>query len=169
LIKALVFDLDGTLIQLPVDYEKLFLEFKKLIEVETFHPLADVLSQLDENTKEQVFRVWDNAELIALKKITSIKEGMNIYEKFSHKPKALVTLQGRTTAETVVEQLGLSFNVLVTREDSLDRVEQLKNARKKLKTQFESVLFVGNTENDFLAAEEVGCQFLRIKPLENAE
>ena len=72
-------------------------------------------------------------------------------------------MQGRTIVKTILEKLGLSFNVIVTREDSLNRVAQLQNAAKKLKTQVQSLLFVGNTENDFLAAEKVGCQFLRIK------
>jgi HAD superfamily hydrolase (TIGR01549 family) len=163
LIEAVIFDLDGTLIHLPIDYEELFREFKKIMQVDNIQPLVDAVSRLDKKTRGQVFRVWDNAELAAAAKMTVNEEGMKIYKKFSQKPKALVTMQGRTIVKNILAQLRLSFNVIVTREDSLNRTEQLKNAAEKLKTQFQSILFVGNTENDSLAAEKIGCQFLRIK------
>jgi HAD superfamily hydrolase (TIGR01549 family) len=163
LIEAVIFDLDGTLIHLPIDYEELFREFKKIMQVDNIHSLVDAVSRLDKNTRGQVFRVWDNAELAAPAKMTVNEEGMKIYKKFSQKPKALVTMQGRTIVKNILAQLRLSFNVIVTREDSLNRTEQLKNAAEKLKTQFQRILFVGNTENDSLAAEKIGCQFLRIK------
>jgi HAD superfamily hydrolase (TIGR01549 family) len=163
LIEAVIFDLDGTLIHLLIDYEELFREFKKIMQVDNIQPLVDAVSRLDKKTRGQVFRVWDNAELAAAAKMTVNEEGMKIYKKFSQKPKALVTMQGRTIVKNILAQLRLSFNVIVTREDSLNRTEQLKNAAEKLKTQFQSILFVGNTENDSLAAEKIGCQFLRIK------
>lgn len=163
MIEAVIFDLDGTLIHLLIDYEELFREFKKIMQVDNIQPLVDAVSRLDKKTRGQVFRVWDNAELAAAAKMTVNEEGMKIYKKFSQKPKALVTMQGRTIVKNILAQLRLSFNVIVTREDSLNRTEQLKNAAEKLKTQFQSILFVGNTENDSLAAEKIGCQFLRIK------
>jgi HAD superfamily hydrolase (TIGR01549 family) len=163
LIKAVIFDLDGTLIHLPIDYEELFLEFKKIMLVDSVHPLADAVSRLNKNTRGRVFRVWDKAELAAAAKMSVNEEGMKIYKNFSQKPKALVTMQGRKIVKNILAQLGLSFNITVTREDSLNRTEQLKNAAEKLKTQFQSILFVGNTETDSLAAEKIGCQFLRIR------
>jgi phosphoglycolate phosphatase-like HAD superfamily hydrolase len=90
-------------------------------------------------------------------------EGTRIYKKFSAKRKALVTMQGKALVTVALERLRLSFEVVLTREDSLSRVEQLKNAAQKLGTQADDVLFVGNTEGDQLAAEKVGCQFLKVK------
>ena len=163
MIEAVIFDLDGTLVQLPIDYEKLFIEFKKIMHADNVHPLVDAVSRLDKDTREQVFKVWDKAELAASAKMTVNGEGMKIYRNFSQKPKALVTMQGRTIVKNILTQLKLSFNIIVTREDSLNRTEQLKNGAEKLKTQFQNILFVGNTENDSLAAEKIGCQFLRIR------
>ena len=163
MIEAVIFDLDGTLIHLPIDYEKLFQEFKKITQVDNVHPLVDAISRLDKNTQQQVFRVWGKAELAAATNITINKEGMKIYKSFSQKPKALVTMQGEAVVKNILAQLKLSFNITVTREDSLNRKEQLEKAAEKLKAKFESILFVGNTENDSWTAEKVGCQFLKIK------
>ena len=163
MIEAVIFDLDGTLIQLPIDYERLFQEFKKIIKINNFHLLVETVSKLDARTRKDVFKVWDEAELAALTKMTINDEGIKIYKMFQQKPKALITLQGKALVKAALERLELSFNIIFTREDSLNRVEQLKNAAQKLETQIQNVLFVGNTENDFLAAKKVNCQFLRVK------
>jgi HAD superfamily hydrolase (TIGR01549 family) len=163
LIEAVIFDLDGTLIQLSIDYEKLFQEFRKIMKVSNLHPLVETVSKLDDKARKEVFKVWDKAELAALAKMTVNDEGIKIYKMFQQKPKALVTVQGKALVKAALERLELSFNVIFTREDSLNRVEQLKNAAQKLETQIQNVLFVGNTENDFLAAKKVGCKFLRVR------
>jgi HAD superfamily hydrolase (TIGR01549 family) len=163
LIEAVIFDLDGTLIQLPIDYEKLFQEFRKIMKVSNLHPLVETVSKLDDKTRKEVFKVWDKAELAALAKMTVNDEGIKIYKMFQQKPKALITVQGKALVKAALERLELSFNVIFTREDSVNRVEQLKNAAQKLGTRIQNVLFVGNTENDFLAAKKVNCQFLRVK------
>jgi len=163
LIEAVIFDLDGTLIHLPVDYDKLFAEFKKIMHVDNVQPVTEVVSKLDKKTRQQVFREWDKTELAAAPNITINKEGMETYTRFSTKPKALVTMQGKAVVENILAQLKLSFNIAITREDSLSRKDQLEAAAEKLKTQFDRILFVGNTANDSLAAEKVGCQFLKVK------
>ena len=79
-----------------------------------------------------------------------------------NKPKALVTLQGRNIVELIAKQLGFSFDVIVTREDTLFRTEQLQKAIIQLGVKSSNVLFVGNTEGDALAADRVGCHFLGV-------
>lgn len=162
MIEAVIFDLDGTLIHLPIDYERLFQEFSKIMKTDEVHPLTKTISRLDEKTREKLFEVWDNAELAALTEMTVNDEGMSLYKKFHEKPRALVTMQGEAFVRNVLERLGLSFNFVVTREHCLNRAEQLKIAAEKLKTSFENILFIGNTNDDFLAARNVGCQFLRV-------
>lgn len=163
MIKAVIFDLDGTLIHLPIDYERLFREFGRIMKTADVRPLAKTISKLDEKTKKKVFEVWDNAELAALADMKVNDEGFALYKKFSEKPRALVTMQGKALVQNVLERLGLSFNFVVTREYCLNRVEQLKIAAEKLGAQFQNILFIGNIDDDFLAAEKVGCQFLRVE------
>ena len=163
MIEAVIFDLDGTLIYLPVDYERLFQDFSRIMKTEKVHPLTKVISSLDRKTRSKIFQVWDNAELAALANMTVNEDGMDLYKKFLGKPKALVTMQGEALVQRVLKRLDLSFKFVVTRERCLDRVEQLKIAAEKLKIPFKNLLFIGNTAGDFLAAKKVGCQFLRVK------
>lgn len=157
-----MFDLDDTLIHLPLDYDKLFQAFDRIMKTKNVRPLTKTISKLDEKTKREIFAVWDKAELAALAIISPIEEGIVLY-KNSKKPRALVTMQGRALVDRILERFNLTFDIILTREDSLDRVKQLKTAAQTLGVHLGNVLFVGNGESDKLAAKEVGCQFLEVK------
>ena len=161
--EAVIFDFDGTLIHLPIDYGQMFAEFREIMQVDNVQPVTEVVSKLDENTRQQVFRVWDKAELAAATNVTIKREGMEIYKRFSIKPKALVTMQGEAVVKKILAHLGLSFDVAVTREYSLNRAQQLESTAEKLEIELVNILFVGDTENDALAAKKVGCKFLRVR------
>jgi phosphoglycolate phosphatase-like HAD superfamily hydrolase len=162
-IKAVIFDFDGTLVKdLSINYEKLFDEFRKIMKTDNLHPITETVARLDKETKENVFKVWDREELAIVEKMEVNDEGMAIYDKYPKKPRGLVTMQGKSFITQALKILNLSFNLIVTREDSLNRVEQLKITMKKLLVDPANVLFVGNSENDLSAAEEANCQFLRV-------
>ncbi len=162
MIEAVVFDLDGTLIELPIDYEKFLQEVKRITKIDEVNPITKTVAKLDEATKKKVFRIWDETEALAWKRGSIKKEGMTLFGKFSEEPKALVTMQGRKFVQKIVESLDLAFDFVVTREDSLDRGEQLRLAAEKLNVPVKNVLFVGNTDGDEAAAKTVGCQFRRV-------
>jgi phosphoglycolate phosphatase-like HAD superfamily hydrolase len=161
--EAVIFDLDGTLINLPIDYEKLFREFSEIAKIDDVHPITEIVSKLDEKTKKKVFKIWDKTEASAWREGTIKREGMTLYKKFSKEPKALVTMQGKTLVRNIIKSSKLSFDVVVTREDNLDRAEQLKIAARKLGVSLRDILFIGNTEGDSIAAKNVKCQFLRVE------
>jgi HAD superfamily hydrolase (TIGR01549 family) len=161
-IEALVFDLDNTLVYLPIDYEKLFQDFGKIMETENVRPLTKTIPKLEEKTKNRIFKTWEKAELEASRKIRENKNGMAVYGKFCEQSKALITLQGRTVTDAILKLTGLSFKAIVTREDSFDRIEQLDIAMQKLDVKPSNVLFVGDSEGDISAARAVGCHFLKV-------
>ena len=164
MIEAVIFDLDGTLITLPIDYDQLFREFSKILKTKDIQPITKTISNLDTETKKRIFQVWDEKENSAWKKGTTRKEGMAIYLRFTHKPKALVTMQGKSLVQEIMKSSSLSFDSVVTREDSLERTEQLKIAARKLGVPLgKQILFVGNTEGDATAAKNVACQFMRVQ------
>ncbi len=163
MIGAVIFDLDGTLIDLPLDYEKLLREFSRILGVPDVRPVTKTVAGLDGKTRKKIFKVWDEAELALTGKIKLRDEGMALYRKYCAKSKALVTMQGKALVQAILDPLDLCFEVVLTREDSLDRVEQLQKAIQKLKVNSGDVLFIGNTDGDFQAAEDIKCQFLRVK------
>jgi len=163
MIKAVIFDLDGTLVHLPINYEKLFTEFRKIIGTSNIHPLTQKISELDAKTKKKIFDVWNNFELKAVPNLRLNMEGMALYKKFSKKRRALVTMQGKPVVDIITGRLKLHFDAIITREETLNRSEQLKIAAQKLGVSLSNILFVGNTNEDSLAAEKVGCKFLEVR------
>ena len=71
-------------------------------------------------------------------------------------------MQGKSLVQEILKSSGFSFDSVVTREDDLERTEQLKIAAWKLGVPLGKILFVGNTEGDAAAAENVACQFMRV-------
>lgn len=103
--------------------------------------------------------IWTKAENEALPKLKVIKEGMEIYRRFSDRKKALVTMQSREIVQKILEKTGLSFDYVVTREDSLSRIQQIMMVIKKFKVLPQSVLMVGDRKSDENATEKWGCNF----------
>ena len=163
MIEAVIFDLDGTLVRLPINYEALFEEFKRIMRVPEVRPVVDTIARLDGNTRETVFRAWDRAELTVVEEVAANEEGMDMYKLHRDKRKVLVTLQGKAIIAEITKRNGLTFDFILTREDSLFRTEQLLKAISLLKAEPRKVLFIGNTESDAAAAEKVGCPFQRVK------
>jgi len=162
MIKVVIFDLDGTLVHLPINYEKLFTEFRKIIGTSNIHPLTQKISELDAKTKKKIFDVWNNFEIEAVSNLKLNTEGIALYKKFSKKRKALVTMQGKPVVGIITGRLKLHFDAIITREQTLNRIEQLKIVAQKLGVSLSNILFVGNTNEDSLAAEKVGCRFLEV-------
>lgn len=76
MIEIVIFDLDGTLVHLPVDYTMLFDEFKQIMHFDNVRPVVATVSRVDEKTRKLVFEAWDKAELAVSGKITVNEEGM---------------------------------------------------------------------------------------------
>jgi len=124
--------------------------------------LVQTMAVLDQKTRSEVYEVWTQAELEALPDLKINNEGMKLYQKFSGKPLALVTMQGRKVVEEILSSLKLSFDVVLTREESLHRAEQIEVAVAKLGLKPKDVLMIGDRENDKTSSEKIGCQFLMV-------
>jgi phosphoglycolate phosphatase-like HAD superfamily hydrolase len=163
-IEAVIFDLDGTLINLPINYEKFEEEIKKQAKTSNIKPITKTIQKLGAESKAKVFELWTQLEFKAWKDFTVNQKGMALYKQYCPLPKALVTMQGAKLVGEISKSLNLPFKFVVTRESSLDRVLQLKIAKQKLDLDFKNILFVGNTDGDEKAAKSVKCEFVRVLP-----
>jgi len=162
MIDGVVFDLEGTLVKLPIDYESLYEEIKRVLRISRVKPLTKTVRKLDDKSRGKVYELWERAELKALPKMGVNEEGMKIYKMYSNKPVALVTMQSKTVVRKILVRFHLSFNAIVTREDEIERVRQIRKAIDEMGLESYSVLVVGDRDSDEAAAKQVGCAFLRV-------
>lgn len=158
-MNLIIFDLDGTLVRLPIDYDslrrRLYAEFG---DKRVFESIYKFLLSLDDKGRERAFKIIDEFELGSISSMyvdPTLNEGFSLIEDFE---KALVTLQGLKPAKKILERIGLKdkFSIIVTREVSLDRTQQLMYVMNRLEANKEKTVFIGDTENDFRAAKTVG-------------
>ncbi len=99
----------------------------------------------------------------ALLNMKANEEGMNIYKMHSNKPVALVTMQGVNIVKKILDRLQLSFNFIITRENEIDRVQQIRKAIDEMNLRPRNVLVVGDRDRDEIAAKQIGCEFVKVK------
>lgn len=161
---AFIFDLDGTLIDLPINYSAMFADFKQIMGVQEVRPILKTVAEIkDPAIRKRVFDAWERYEMAVVQRTIFHEEGIRIYNAHTDRPKALVTMQSKKTAKTIIDKFKLEFKAIITREDSFSRAEQLKMAAVKLDVPLKNILFVGNMDNDAEAAKAAGCQFKRVK------
>jgi len=163
MIEAVIFDLDGTLVNIPINYEALYKKIIEVAEIDKIEGLTKTLQKLNSKQRIKAFKVWMDEELKALPQMTVNKEGVKLYKAYSNKPLVLVTMQSRRATIKIMKKLNLKFRYIITREDSLDRAQQIKIAIKKLHKEPGKVLIIGDRESDAAAAREIGCQFQRVQ------
>ncbi len=160
---AFIFDLDGTLANIPVDWQLVRLELRATLKTEEpFSPLfGSLLKLLNERPEARgiVFSLIDRHETAALPNSSLIEGVEETLSKLSEGAVlSLVTMQGRRACEGILTMFSLSrfFRHFITREDSLERSKQLRMAMARLNAKRDEVLFVGDRLHDVRSAREVG-------------
>lgn len=158
-MRLVIFDLDGTLIRLPIQYGRLRCEISRILKVDKISSITRAVLMAGVEEKKKIFEVWDSLEIEAFSSMEIIEKGINMYHTFHDKIRCLVTLQGRRVVNEFLKKTGLTFDYIVTREDCIERKEQLKIVIKKFKIDPSKILVIGDRESDREAAETLGCKF----------
>ena len=167
--KGFVLDMDGTLLDLPVDWGKVRAEVSGLAGSVGTGPVFETIAQLigeRPDLKARLFSAVDRFELEAEPRAELFEGSKEVLELLSGSAElALVTMQGKKVRDKVLGRLGLvaRFKVLVSREDSLERAGQLEMAVAKLGLRKQDVVFVGDRIHDFNSAARVGVEFVMIR------
>lgn len=158
-----VFDLDGTLFNIPIDWVAVRNELEALARepiegTPLFLRIQQIISAKPA-LKESIFSLVESHELKAVAAAKPMPGASDLLHSLFEVSKiALVTLQGRRACDEILRRHKLDdlFEAVITREDSLDRALQLEAALNRLRARPKAALFTGDRLDDVVCARKVG-------------
>jgi HAD superfamily hydrolase (TIGR01549 family) len=171
MMNTLIFDLDGTLVNLNLKIDKLISELQDLLgaKLESGPLLESVISYTKENQKlrKKAWTIIDRVEKESITNLQIFPETISVLNEIRGKNYrlALVTLQGQKTTALVLRKLSMThfFNPIITRENSHLRSQQLELVLNSLKIPKDEVLFVGDRLNDLQESRKIGINCILIR------
>ena len=184
MIKAVVFDLDGTIVKFNIDFRAVRAEtrsflirqgvpasvlsinesiFEMLKKTEIFMKNIGKTAATKEAVREKAIAIAEKYELEAAK-TTSLQPGvkavLEILKQMGLKI-GLCTVNGQKSTEYVLERFGIKefFNAVISRDDVKHvkpHAEHLQAALKALGVNPKEVLVVGDSRTDMKCAKELG-------------
>ena len=169
-VDSYVFDLDGTLISIPVAWDDVRSELRKVTNTSmNFNPFfldIQVILARRPELRKPVLRTIDHYESLAAPEARLQDGALDVLSKLAARGRlSLVTMQGLAACTRILERLGIArfFFSKFTREDSMDRPTQLQMAIQSLGSKENRTVFVGDRINDLKAARKVGVRFVMIR------
>ena len=175
--KCIIFDLDGTLVNLPVRYELIQKKLKKLFNTESeFTPLIpSIIEQANgnQNLVNDAFELLCEEELIASECLKEIEGSQELIDDILSKNHtvSLVTMQCKKVAEIILKKINLTekFSSVITRDDSTDRFLQIKKTYELLNFMSSDVTMIGDRIHDINSAKKAGCSSILVnRPDQNS-
>jgi phosphoglycolate phosphatase-like HAD superfamily hydrolase len=168
--KYVVFDMDGTLISLPVEWDRVRSDLRRLtgtsLDFNPFFLDFQTIVAKDPALLAPMMKTIDDYEAKAIAGAKLEPGAIEALLALSRRAKlSLVTMQGRACSAETIDRLGIGkfFASRFAREDSMDRVTQLGMALKSLGAEKDKSFFVGDRINDLKAARTVGVRFVMIR------
>jgi len=136
----------------------------RLDEGPLFNQLEEIVV-VRPDMKVPVFSLIDSYENGAVPGAAPIEGALELVAALSRGAKlALVTMQGRATCEALLGSSGMKerFAAVLTREDSLDREDQLLEAVRLTRGDARATLFIGDSANDAVCSRRAGVDFVMV-------
>jgi HAD superfamily hydrolase (TIGR01549 family) len=165
MIKGVIFDLDGTLVRLPIRYEIIFEKLQNLFDTQDeFKPLIPTILEKANNDRElleQAFDLLCEEETLAANNFKVIDGAIDILNYFKKRnySLSLVTMQCMKAAKLVLDKMQISelFSSIITRDDSNQRPTQIQKSVEMLSLSPDKVIVIGDRIHDVKSAKQVGC------------
>ena len=165
MIKGIIFDLDGTLIQLSINYEivqnnlKFFFNTSK--NLTPLIPAIVELSKNDQNKIKTAFSLICKEEILASKNFKVMDDAIEILKFLKSKNiiLSLVTMQCRDALEKILYKMNILdlFDFIITRDENFNRFEQIQNSLEYTSLNSSEVLMIGDRIHDVESAKKAGC------------
>ncbi len=160
-LKCIIFDMDGTVVDVPYDWVRIKAELKTQGK-----PILVYLSQLEEPERSEKWRILERYEEEATEKAV-LKKGMRKFLDFLDKKgikKALVTNNSRKNVSLLLKKFKLKFDCVLSRESGLWKPSgaPLLAALRELGMEKEECAVVGDSHFDVKAASKAGISLVFI-------
>jgi len=165
MIKGIIFDLDGTLIQLPVNYDVVQNKLKIFFNIsENLKPLIPTIIELSKNDQNKInaaFNLICEEEFLALKNFKIMDDAVEVLKFLKSKNLilCLVTMQCRSVLKEILYKMNILdlFDFIISRDENYDRFEQIQTSLKHTFLNSSEVLVIGDRIHDVESAKKSGC------------
>ena len=170
MIKGIIFDLDGTLIRLPIRYDLVQNNLKKIFNTQDeFKPLLEDIINFAKGNSVKIKEAFESIceeENKAVDNLEIIENAFDVLQFFKSKQLklGLVTLQCRKAVEKIFvrsDQLNV-FSSVISRDESYDRKEQIEKILEKIQLLPDETIVVGDRIHDIMSARKVGCRAILV-------
>jgi len=157
-VKGIIFDLDGTLVRLPVDWRRVLNTIEEMLGTKVKSLIGLYAEIWGTKTYEVVSRKVEEFEIASLDKMEILDDSPKLLKSLSTKYFiGLVTFQSRKVARKILERIGVEEIVVATRDDSPTRADQISLIISSTSLNPRDFLIVGDRLNDVYSALRVGC------------
>jgi len=170
MIRGIIFDFDGTLVRLPIRYDVIQNNLKKIFNTQDeFKPLiaAVVSSARGDSAKlSEAFDAICKEETRAAEQLEIIENVFDVLQFFKSKQLklGLVTMQCKIAVDKILSkfsQLNV-FSSVISRDESYDRKEQIEKTLEKLGLASDEAIVVGDRIHDVASAKKAGCRAILV-------
>ncbi|MEM1645028.1 MAG: NIF family HAD-type phosphatase [Ignisphaera sp.] len=157
-VTKIIFDIDGTLVLLPIDWSRVIARIRDEENVSTSTFLGFIAKYHGTEVFWRIHRFLEDLEIDAANKLIVLDNSDEILKKLCKRIDiGFITMQSRSAAKKILSNLGIdkcenNLGILSTREDAATRVEQLAKALKVLNVGPKEVLFIGDKVLDAIAS-----------------
>ncbi len=188
---ALVFDFDGTLCQLFINYDRnkllfalhermKFYDIEFSIEKDSFDVFSEIIRQTDSESAKREKALFDADQILTAAEIEAVNSGNPVngveaaFSIFARKniPVGIATNNATGCVEAFLNKCSLNTRIPMAGRVGVKPDFMKPNpwsileVLSKLKCKPEDTIFVGDTKRDYLASVKAGCDFIGMAPTE---
>jgi len=162
-VQGIIFDMDGTLVELPVDWREVIRRVNETLDVNV-ETLLDLFPRLWGTEKYMAAsRMIEDFEMASLSNLKILDDSPRLLRRLSSNYQlGLVTFQSGNVAREILKKLDVNLCLIATRDDSPTRSGQISMIVSTSHLRFEDFLVVGDLLNDVYSALQVGCHAILV-------